>query len=151
MKKMIPTLVLCLSALTANAGPILQSAAEAAPNAGWDGAVTAALSDPARMALHILSMSSDQQRDLALWTASQDGVRDLPAVWEGAAFNGPVASVSSASLHASSGQLAPRPHPRRMGGIPASDPLAFLMLSAALTACAYALRRVRISGAAACG
>jgi hypothetical protein len=145
MNKFLPTVVLCLSALTASAGPILQSPA----TDGWDRTVTAALSDPAGMALHILSMSSDEQRDLALWTASQDGARDLPAAWEGQPTTVPVASVSSAPLHAASAEATRHPE-GRLPGSPAPDPLAFLMLSAALTACTYALRRTRVSGPAAC-
>jgi hypothetical protein len=135
MKKCLATVVLCLSAFSASAGPITQSFA-----------IPAAFSDPAGMALHILSMSPDDQHDLALWTASQEGARDLPVLWDGPALNSPVASVSSAPLRAS-----PRDAKANMFVTPTPDPFAFLLLSVALSLCTYMLRRTRLSALPACG
>ena len=127
---------LCLSTLIATAGPITQSASQ---------------SDSFGPGLHVLAMSAAEQLDLTLWRQGVAAAQELPALWEGAVFNGPVASVSGAPLAAPAGDLA-----RGQSGMsalfaPGPSPFSFMLLAAGLALGSYTLRRTRISTQAACG
>jgi hypothetical protein len=127
---------LCLCTLTASAGTLAQSALQSeAPEPG----------------LHILAMSPAEQLDFALWTRGAAAARELPALWEGVVFNGPVASVRSAPLGAPAGELASGPSGLNTLFAPGPSPFSFMLLAAGLALGSYALRRTRISALAACG
>jgi hypothetical protein len=127
---------LCLSTLTATAGTITQSSSQG---------------DSSEPGLHILAMSAADQLDMALWSRSVAAARELPALWEGAVFNGPVASVSSAPLGAPSVDLAGGPSNLNMLFAPGPSPFSFMLLAAGLALGSYTLRRTRLSALAACG
>jgi hypothetical protein len=126
-------LALCLGSLTATAGTITQSAS---------------LADPSAPALHLLAMSASDQLDLALWDRGVAAARELPALWHGAVFNGPVASVRSA---AASAVLATESSPSGDLFAPGPSPFSFMLLASGLALGSYTLRRTRLSALAACG
>ncbi|MES2760523.1 MAG: hypothetical protein V4693_24385 [Pseudomonadota bacterium] len=130
------TVALCLSALTASAGPITQGASQG---------------EPVQPGLHILAMSAAEQLDLDLWNRAVASARELPTLWEGAAFNGPVASVRSAPVGAPAADLTGSGANMRSLFAPGPSPFSFMLLAAGLALGSYTLRRTRISELAACG